>query len=184
MSVTQENRPVTQYQIELLQHTLGINCDRREPYRNYFVASTGHSDFPHLDALVSVGLMERRPAPKFLAAGSIVFAATDAGRITAIAALPEPKPRTRFDDFLDYDHSVSFAEYLCGDRAPSFELRVAANGRPSGKWGYEYRMVRCRYRAGLEVIGEWKPTKKEAKASYKAALLAQNRARRAKKNAA
>ena len=30
-------------EIGLLQHALGINENRREPYRNYFLASGGHS---------------------------------------------------------------------------------------------------------------------------------------------
>ena len=29
---------ITQRQIEILQHTLGVNESRREPYRNYYVA--------------------------------------------------------------------------------------------------------------------------------------------------
>ena len=87
---------ITQYQIELLQHTLGLRVDRRESYRNHFVAGTGHSDMRHLEALERAGLMERRRTPSFLPEDDVVFAATDAGHKLALDALPEPKPRTRY----------------------------------------------------------------------------------------
>lgn len=170
----------TPYQIGLLQHTLGLNERRREPYRNYFVAGSGHSDMRHLEALECAGLMERRPAPKFLADGDVVFAATDAGREAAIAALPEiepPRKRTRHQEYLDADGCAgdSFTEFLCGRQFPIFESRRAPRDQKGDRYGYQHRM----YRLGKEmwcydrdVEGDWCTTMKEAKASYKAALKA------------
>lgn len=182
------NAQATPYQVELLHHTLGLSERRREPYRNYFVASEKHSDIHHLEALEHAGLMERRPAPKFLNQGDIVFAATDAGHEAAIAALPKPRKRTRYEEYLDADGcgGDSFGEFLCGSKLPEFESRQAPYGQKDGRWGYmggdrcgnQYRMFRRAYahaydyRGYRDVEGEWCATKKDAKASYKAALKA------------
>lgn len=167
---------VPAYQIQLLHHTLGLSERRRESYRNHFVAGHGNSDMLHLEALVRAGLMERRRTPTFCDPADIVFAATDAGLTMAIAALPEPTPpakRTRYEEYLDADGcgGDSFGEFLCGSRLPEFERR--------GDWRKEeYRMFRRAYshtydRYGYrDVQGEWQSTKKDAKASYKAALKA------------
>lgn len=158
---------VTPYQLGLLLHTLGLSEHRRESYRNHFVAGEGHDDMPHLEALERVGLMERRPSPRFLDPGDIVFAATDAGREAAIAALPEPRKRSRYEEYLDADGSESFGEFLCGYRLPKIETRrdFLGNNR-------EYRMYRNLDRWVRDVEGWWAPTMKEAKASYKTALKA------------
>lgn len=172
----------TPYQISLLQHTLGLSERSREPYRNHFVAGNGHDDMRDLEALERAGLMERRRTPAFLADGDIVFAATDAGRETAIAALPEPEPlrkRTRYEDYLDADGCAgdSFGEFLCGDRLPKFERRTPF----LGSWrDTEYRMYRNHafpYDFQRDVEGDWRKTMKEAKASYKAALKASEQRR-------
>ncbi|MBB5508106.1 hypothetical protein [Paraburkholderia atlantica] len=175
------------YQISLLQHTLGLSERRREPYRNHFVAGHGHSDMRDLEALEQAGLMERRPSPKFLDAGDIVFAATDAGREAAIAALPEPTPsakRSRYQEYLDADGCAgdSFTEFLCGRQFPIFESRRAPFDQKGDRFGYQHRM----YRLGKEmwcyardVEGEWCATMKDAKASYKAALKASKQRRAA-----
>lgn len=165
----------TPYQIELLHHTLGLRPDRREPYRNHFVASVGHRDMHDLEALEREGLMERGRTPRFCNSGDVVFMTTDAGRDLAIASLPEPAKRTRMTDWRDRDGSESFGEFLCGDRLPQVESRRAERGRPSDRYGDEHRMYRYgQYplHARREVEGEWCATKKAAKASYKAALKA------------
>lgn len=166
----------TPYQISLLQHTLGLSEHRRDPYRNHFVAGHGHSDMRHLEELERAGLMERRQSPRFLVDGDIVFAATDAGREAAIDALPAPRKRTLADDWRDRDGDESFGEFLCGARLPEYEHRYARSG--AGRNVSEYRMFR-RARWGdyhHEVEGGWFRTKKEAKASYKAALKAHREA--------
>ncbi|KVO11760.1 hypothetical protein [Burkholderia ubonensis] len=157
---------ITTHQIELLHHTLGLRIDRRESYRNHFVAGPGHHDMPDLEALEGAGLMARVPSPKFLGPDDVVFMVTDDGFLLALDALPEPSKRTRYDDFMDYDGCISFGEYLCGNRLPQFENRRDHIGRNT-----EYRMYRYDSEGWRrEIEGAWAPTMKEAKASYKAAL--------------
>lgn len=171
------NTQTTRYEIELLQHTLGLSEQRREPYRNHFVAGEGHNDMRHLESLERAGLMERRRSPRFLSAGDIVFAATDAGREAAIAALPEPRKRTKADDWRDQDGCESFGEFLTNGRLPKFEQRRAYGDAPRDRYGCEYRMYRTQawpHDYQRDVEGDWRATKKEAKASYKAALKARN----------
>lgn len=156
----------TQHQIGLLQHALGINENRREPYRNYFLASGGHSDNADLESLVDAGLMTSRAAPSFCAEDDVVYHVTDAGRAIAIAALPAPKKRTRYDDYLNLEVVESFGEWL-GINLPKYEYR-SDYGRQCG-----YRMYRqSNYYGYGGITGEWCSTKKAAKASYKAALKA------------
>jgi len=163
------NAPASKYQIELLHHTLGLSEHRRESRRNYFVAGDGHMDMQHLEALERAGLMERRATPKFLAADDVVFAATDSGLDVAIASLPVPRKRTRYEEYLDADGcgGDSFGEFLCGARLPEFEGKRDFRARDT-----KYRMFRRADHWTRDVEGEWCKTKKEAKASYKAALKA------------
>ncbi|WP_349609083.1 hypothetical protein [Cupriavidus sp. DF5525] len=165
----------TATQIGLLQHTLGINEHRREPYRNHFVASPGHHDIPDLEQLETAGLMIRGHRPGFLPGDSIVFYTTEAGRVLAITSLPDlpvlTEAQSRYEKYRDvcecYD---SFAAFL-GICETSYEERDNT-GWPDYKRVREYRMYRGgrwdSYTSNLK--GEWAPTKKEAKASYKAAL--------------
>lgn len=169
----------TSYQIELLWHTLGLRSDRREPYRNHFVAGNGHSDMRHLESLEKAGLMERRRSPGFLDDSDVVFAATDAGREAAIAALPKPTPpakRSRYEDYLDADGCAgnSFGEFLCGIRLPEYETRrdLRRDERHGVRTITEYRMFRRADYWTRDVQGGWCTTMKDAKASYKAALKA------------
>lgn len=165
----------TKSQIGLLQHTLGINEHHREPHRNHFVASPSHHDMPDLEQLEATGLMIRGHRPGFLPGDSIVFYTTEAGRVLAITSLPEPMKPTRYEEYLRADGCAgdSFAEFICGSRLPKFEDRRAPSGQQGDRWGDQHRMYRNwpypnEYQR--EVVGDWAPTKKEAKASYKAAL--------------
>lgn len=177
----------TEKQLGLLWHTLGLcaeRSDRRSISRNYFLTSPGYDDANNLDVLVTAGLMTRGKPPAFCSQDEVVYRATEEGKQFALDKLPPPPPpakRTRFDEFLDececYD---GFAHFL-GINLPLYQQR--------GEWrDREYRMVRYprgsvyrQYRRHysfvqwspyetLEVAGEWAPTMKEAKASYKAAL--------------
>jgi hypothetical protein len=174
---------VTETQLGLLWHTLGLRPDdgrHREISRNYFLTSPGYADANNLDGLVEAGLMRRGKAPAFCADDEVVYRATDEGELFALRKmppLPPPPKRTKFDAYLDececYD---GFAHFL-GINQPKFQQR--------GEWGkWEYRMVRyprgSAYRhsrssywspyESLEIAGEWAPTMKAAKASYKVAL--------------
>ncbi|WP_323025666.1 hypothetical protein [Castellaniella sp.] len=156
------NVQATPRQIELLQHTLGLSAEHRNSHRNHFVAGAGHHDMPELQALETLGLMRRAPTPSFCPSDDIVFCATAAGQTIAQDALPAPRVRTRYEDFLDYDGCISFGQYLCGDKLPVFE-------RGQARGDVRWRMVR-RVHGAIDVAGAWTPTKKDAKASYKQAL--------------
>lgn len=165
----------TSYQISLLQHTIGVHPGQRVPHRNHFVAGPGHHDLRHLDQLVAAGLMKALRSPAFLAPGDTVFAATDAGKAAALQQLPPPPKLTRYKEFRRADYDGSFGEFLCGSRLPKFETREARGNFPAWRRVCEYRMYREHwedYRLDREVQGEWRRTKKEAKASYKTALAA------------
>ncbi|MFV3379649.1 hypothetical protein [Pseudomonas sp. NY15354] len=174
----------TEKQLELLWHTLGLHPECRLSSRNHFLTSPGYDDANNLDVLVEAGLMTRGKAPAFCEPGDVVYRATPEGKQFAREKLPPaPPPRkyTKFDAYLDececYD---GFAHFL-GINMPQYQMR--------GEWrNREYRMVRYprgsayqqhrrRYSFDswspyqeLEVAGEWAPTMKEAKATYKAAL--------------
>lgn len=160
--------PVTIQQAEILWHTLGLDPSRRESNRNHYVAGPGHYAMPDLEALESSGLMRRARTPAFLDQDDVVFTVTDEGKEIAIACLPPPPKRTRYGNFLRADTGHDFADFL-GINLPSYERRFE-RGR------IEYRMARPdqRYTWGKwgGVTGDWAPTKKAAKASYKAALAA------------
>lgn len=170
----------TTAQIGLLQHTLGINEFHRASYRNHFVAGPGHHDMADLEHLEAAGLMIRGHRPGFLPGDSIVFYTTDAGRLLAIKSLPEPRKPSRYEEYLNADGCAgdSFAEFLIGGRVPKFETRtrydcILQQWTGGDRFGHQYRMYRTvgdGWRDRRDVEGEWCKTKKEAKASYKAAL--------------
>ncbi|UXY13825.1 hypothetical protein N8I74_10875 [Chitiniphilus purpureus] len=163
---------VTTYQLGLLHHTLELRPDRREPSRNHFVAGHGHPDQADLEALVLMGLMGRSPTPRFCDPCDEVFHVTAAGKSYAIDNLPPAPPPPKEGSYAHYrasECSESFAEWL-GIALPQLEYSGSRYGAPRNC----VRYVRIKYTAyGIdEVAGEWKPTRKEAKASYKAALKA------------
>lgn len=184
-----DNKP-TEAQVGLLWHTLGLRpeCrDSRTVYRNRFLAGPGHSDMTDLEALVTLGLMGSRKPPAFCDQSEILYFATKEGERFAIVEMPPAPPapkRTNFDAYLDESECYdSFAHFL-GIRMPRYQGRGERGKR-------EYRMVRYMRNVGrfhsseylllcepVEVAGEWCLDKKEAKASYKAALKAVPRPRR------
>lgn len=166
-----QNETMSERHLALLWHTLGVTPERREPYRNHFVADPGHYAMPDLQGLEAEGLMARARTPAFCCPDDVVFIVTDAGRSLALRLLPEPPKQTRYDEYLCSEYSESFADYL-GINVPEYESR--------GDWrNREYRMRRwVGLSSYIDVQGEWARTKKEAKASYKAALKANWAARR------
>lgn len=152
---------ISQSSIELMQHALGINERNREPYRNYFLSSHGDNEW---EELVSKGLATSYPAPKGVC-GDIYYQVTDEGKNVAISQLPKPKKPTKYDEYLDADTCITFAEWL-GIKLPEYEWRKRGNK-------YEYRMyreTRNQYWHLTRIEGEWMHTMKAAKASYKEAL--------------
>lgn len=151
--------------IELMQHALGVSERNRESYRNYFLASKDSPDDLAWQALVANGLAKAGKAPEW-SCGDVVYQVTEAGKTVAISALPEPKKRTRYDEYQHSEVCESFAEWL-GIELPVYEEREV------GRYKYEYRMVRrsrAYWDSYYDIQGEWKPTMKAAKASYKEAL--------------
>ena len=151
--------------IELMQHALGVSERNRESYRNYFLASKDSPDDLAWQALVANGMAKAGKAPEW-SCGDVVYQVTEAGKTVAISALPEPKKRTRYDEYLHSEVCESFAEWL-GIELPVYEEREV------GRYKYEYRMVRrsrAYWDSYFDIRGEWMPTMKAAKASYKEAL--------------
>lgn len=151
----------TPEQLDILQHTIGVRADMRVPYRNRYLAGPGHHANAHLEALVLAGLMTKREPPKFCDPTDVLYMCTEAGQQAAIEGLPPPPKSNRYDDWLAADCGYTFSEYLRIANPPKMDAERTADG----KW--RYRM----YRRGFHsVAGDWASTKKEAKASYKAAL--------------
>lgn len=147
----------TEHQLHLLHHTLGVRPDQRKPYRNHYVAGPGHHSQSDLEQLEAAGLMEHATPPRFLADGDVVFRVTEAGRSYALEHLPPEPKRSKYEQYLHSESSLSFAEWL-GIDVPEREY---------GWWGDAKGKVRLKSRLA---VGGWAKTIKEAKASYKAVL--------------
>ena len=68
---------LTERHKEVLRHTLGLKKDGDDAWRNYFVASEGHSDMPVLNDLLAADYMVVRDNP---GGSGYLFRATDKGR--------------------------------------------------------------------------------------------------------
>lgn len=68
--------------MDVLLHTLGLDANHREPWRNHYV--TGGTD-ADVDTLVAEGLMEPTRRPGFLHVDDRVYRATDRGVTVACA---------------------------------------------------------------------------------------------------
>lgn len=173
---------ISKSQLGILQHTLGLNeYGQGRQYRNHYVAGRGHHSYSDLLALVEQGYMAKQPATS-ISGGSPWFSVTDRG-MRAVEELSKSQPKlTRaqrnYRDHLDADSGLTFAESL-GIDVPDveWERQWIPGDYKGGKWVDGRHVCRWRYRRitryywGNDVIaGEWKPTKKEAKASYKAEL--------------
>lgn len=102
-------------QLHILQHSLGLDeYGRGTMYRSHFVTGEGSDDHADCMALVEAGYMGvRKNHP--LAGGDDGFWVTEAGKRAAVANSPAPPKlspsKQRYQDFLDYDGSMSFIEY-------------------------------------------------------------------------
>jgi hypothetical protein len=148
---------ITTKHIDILHHTLGLTPERREPFRNHYVAGAGHHSQPELLELEAAGFMTKSPAPRFCDPGDIVFRVTDAGRAFALDNLPQPPKRSRYEQFMRDDCGLSFAEWL------GIEL-------PRRQNSYDYRTPSHFRLVSSRATGDYATTMKAAKASYKAAL--------------
>jgi hypothetical protein len=78
---------ITPREMGVMRHSLGLDY-QDSPYRNNFVAGPGHSDMPHLESLVSKGLMVKRRAPFDEVNESYVFYVTEEGRQKTMESHP------------------------------------------------------------------------------------------------
>lgn len=103
-------------QLHILQHALGLDeYGRGTMYRSHFVTGEGGEDHADCMALVASGYMGvRKNHP--LAGGDDAFWVTEAGKRAAVENSPAPPKLTRsqqnYQDFLNYDGSLSFMEFL------------------------------------------------------------------------
>lgn len=163
------SQAITQHMLHLMHHTLGLRPDRRIPFRNHYVTSPGHDEIPNLESLVEAGMMRRAHTPAFLNQDDTVFVCTDSGKSYAIEHLPPepPKPkRSNYQDYIDADCGHSFADWM-GINKPFYDSRRNGNKL---EWRMRRRDRLYTWGSWGAVSGDWKPTKKAAKESYKAAL--------------
>lgn len=74
---------MTERQIELARHALGLTRSRLRSYRNHFTAGPGHSDFTDWIVMVIKGLAVMR-GTKTLPPGDLLFHLTRAGAKRAL----------------------------------------------------------------------------------------------------
>lgn len=102
--------------LHILQHSLGLDeYGRGRMYRDHFVTGEGSKDHADCMELVDAGYMGvRKNHP--LSGGDDAFWVTEVGKLAAVANSPSPpklsRSKQRYQDFLDYDGSMSFFEYL------------------------------------------------------------------------
>lgn len=102
--------------LHILQHSLGLDeYGRGTFYRNRFVTGEGSTDHPLCMELVELGYMKHFPSVE-LFGGSDAFTVTEEGKRAAVAESPAPpklsRSKQRYLDFLAYDGSMTFMEYL------------------------------------------------------------------------
>lgn len=102
--------------LHILQHSLGLDkYGRGTFYRNRFVTGEGSVDHPLCMELVGLGYM-KRVANVEMFGGDDYFTVTENGKRAAVAESPAPpkvsRSKQRYLDFLAYDGSMTFMEYL------------------------------------------------------------------------
>lgn len=145
--------------VAILHHALGLTPERRTPYRNHYMAGVGHHSQAELLDLEAAGLMAQGCAPSFCEEGDMLFMCTEAGKAFALERLPLPPKRTKYDEYYHSESSLTFAEWLGIDV-------------PRREQSYDYRTPNHFRLKSRRATGDYAPTLKEAKASYKAALAA------------
>lgn len=86
---------LTLNQIELARHALGLSVRNSVSYRNYFVASPGHSDYDAWCHMVSRGFARVRPGYKLPFGGDDCFHLTRAAAQAALLPREELAPEFR-----------------------------------------------------------------------------------------
>jgi hypothetical protein len=107
---------MTDSELQIIQHSLGLDqYGRGRGYRNHFCTGAKSRDHSVCAALVAQGFMRCRSNVEMYG-GDDVFFVTDEGRKACQENSPSPPKLTRgqqrYADFLAYDSSLSFIEYL------------------------------------------------------------------------
>lgn len=76
---------ITSEQRDILRHALGYGRRTKPGWRNHFVTGPDTTDYPHCEAPVAAGLMQRFDG-NLLSGGDTIYRVTEAGR----AALKTP----------------------------------------------------------------------------------------------
>lgn len=166
--------------LSIMRHTIGADqYGHIQHDRNYFITGEGGRDWLACVDLVSAGYMTSRKG-NAATGGDDIFFATKAGReFVQINREPMPeapkltRAQRRYEHYRNVgDCYESFASFL-GIGEVNYEQRDCS-GWPEYKRVREYRMYRgSRWGSfSSDLKGDWAPTMKEAKASYKAALKA------------
>lgn len=105
--------PLTPKQLEILQHSLGVDQHGQGPmYRNHFCA--GSDDEPACRELIALGYMQHHATtavfPDFNC--SVTAAGKQAVRDESPAPPKLTRSQRRYRDFLKADSGVSFREWL------------------------------------------------------------------------
>ncbi|QCP88280.1 hypothetical protein EYE35_21165 [Cereibacter sphaeroides] len=74
---------MSQHQIKLARHALGLPNRRKQSYRNHFVTGPGAPDYEAWEAMVADGLAKKFPASA-LSGGDPVFILTPRGATAAL----------------------------------------------------------------------------------------------------
>lgn len=103
-------------QLHILQHSLGLDeYGRGTFYRNRFVTGVGSKDHADCMALHEQGFMTR-VANVEMFGGDDYFTVTELGKLAVVEDSPAPPKLTRsqqnYQDWLNYDSSLSFIEYV------------------------------------------------------------------------
>jgi len=78
---------MTDIERKILRHSLGLDGKTKRSYRNRFCAGPGTDSYPHCEALVSAGFMDKRPSDN-PSSGLSIYYVTAAGQD---ALVKEPK---------------------------------------------------------------------------------------------
>lgn len=149
------------YPLSILQHTLGFDDygrskdpGRPDGYRNHFVASEGHHDWPHLMVLVENQLMEQHGS-SVITGDSPWFSVTSAGRAYVAQYSPKPPKLTRgqqrysrFLDLCEIMPDLTFKEFVNERWYLSLEKRE--------EW--RWRQTQKRYEENRAQLKEWNET--------------------------
>jgi hypothetical protein len=105
--------PLTDEQLHVLQHSLGVDkYGQGEMYRDHFCA--GGEDVPICESLVALGYMRQHRTTEHMPYYNCTV--TDAGKAVVLAESPKPPKLTRsqqrYRAFLEADCDMSFIEWL------------------------------------------------------------------------